>query len=263
MELQNAVLHFKLAPAALRGEWWVRAADYVRVRSGPPLPTAPELAVPFLRGPARERLEWMRLGRGRNFYVLSIPLEEEDRRDRDQRRRGKRARSSRGSSSELVYTVFPRAGSVVVTGCRELYDDDHLHHGDDERPLPLRLFAEKLDLDPALLYGVRVVNSTWSGRIPEADRLGPIMRILRRCWDVVELADPLVTISFRTQFFPSARVQFGLMRGVINVFNNGNLVIVGVKGRRDMTRLLARFAALIDEYSTSPDGAPRCAWSAG
>ena len=258
MELQNAVLHFKLAPAALRGEWWVRAADYVRVRSGPPLPTDPELARFLLAPAARERLEWMRLGRGRNFYVLSIPLEDRDQRGVRQRR-GKRA--GRGSS-ELVYTVFPRAGSVVVTGCRELYDDHHLH-GDNERPLPLRLFAEKLDLDPALLYGVRVVNSTWSGRIPEADRLGPIMRILRRCWDVVELADPLVTISFRTQFFPSARVQFGLMRGVINVFNNGNLVIVGVKGRRDMTRLLARFAALIDEYSTSPDGAPRCAWSAG
>ena len=94
MELQNAVMHFRVGPGRLALPEWAAAEQYCRLRSGGRRWRR--------RHERRQGCRYRRLGLGRNFFVTHI--------------------DSPATGETLVYTVFPRGGSVVVTGCRRIYD---------------------------------------------------------------------------------------------------------------------------------------------
>lgn len=162
-------------------------------------------------------------GRGSNFYVVAV-----------------------GGHS---YTVFPAGGHVICTGIRSV--------GAVEKAA--EKFARAAGLSAAT-GPTEVINATYAGSVSCDGGGGSACHALFLFND-----DPLadksgVSISFRSQFFPGARVRWtGL--GTANLFNNGKYVLVGVKGQDTAEALTARLCSIMRTHwrgSPTASGASRC-----
>lgn len=243
-ELQNLVVHFTVAGADDRRR--LSAAG-----SGEGLKKPPDR----LAGLIRHR---NRGGRGRGRRSRRRDEEEEEGRRTPRRGVNFYVVSVLGRSC----TVFPASGNVVVTGLRSEWD---------VKPLLVE-FARVAGLRPRSVLGETGftpagrgrINSTYSGRVEAcADGAGApvsVCRLLAR-FSRDNDDDKEVSVSFRSQFFPSVRVRW-TDRGTANVFNNGKYVLVGVKTDSDAEWIHRRLSAIIGTYWTTINGATRCAWNA-
>jgi hypothetical protein len=220
----------------------------------------PKHAIPksTYRGGARPAFTYDELGEGRNFFVFA-------------------ADSNNWRGERYVYTVFPKSGSVVVTGLRTMPDVrqyrlvEHLRAEDKDRiPSAIVTFCNITDLPLREIKDVKVTNSTWSGSLLPAEKvpvqLGSVMEVLSNYSDWLttegsELAHQ-VSISFRSQFFPGARLQHLRLKGTINLFNNGSFVIVGVEKACQVRKLLLWISAIMNAHWKNPLGGKSCAWTA-
>ena len=154
----------------------------------------------------------------------------------------------------LSFTVFPKSGHVIVTGVR-----DHCMVESVLRRLAhaLHLPAEEVRL------GAKVVNSTFDGHICCEWEGGSACQALARFKRSPEgeLHKRDVQVSFRSQFFPGARVRYKDL-GTINLFNNGKYILVGVK-RGELAQVLHReLCAIMRTYWTTSTQRTSCAWTA-
>jgi hypothetical protein len=195
------------------------------------------------------------LGEGRNFFVFAA--DSENRKER------------------FVYTIFPASGSVVVTGLRQMptvtqFVDKVSKLRDDQIPAAITTFSRITDIPPQEVTEMRVTNSTWSGTLLHPSnkevKLGSVMEVLSSYSDWLNRENEKkaheVSISFRSQFFPGARLQHLRMRGTINLFNNGSFVIIGVTKAWHVRRLLVWLSAIMNEHWKNPLGGKSCAWIA-
>jgi hypothetical protein len=189
------------------------------------------------------------LGEGRNFFVLA-------------------ADSGKANGERYVFTVFPASGSVVATGLRSFPSWFDPEKPADEAPEVIRTFSELTGIPSSEIHGLRVTNSTWSGSLrphgatPES--LGSVMRVISdysRSMSGGELSG-LVSIDFRSQFFPGVRLQLGGVRGTINLFNNGSFVIVGARRASEAMVHLRWLAAIMNECWKKPGAGTSYAWTA-
>lgn len=188
------------------------------------------------------------------------------------RAEGRHHRRGRGGTSgnfftfrleggKLSFTVFPASGNGIVTGIARPRN----------RWRALVAFGAELGLLKGWLEWAKIVNSTYAGGVEwrnvpgqeeeEAADKGGQRRRVSACRALVEfhkanVSGPAseeykkdVSVSFRSQFFPGARIRWRGI-GTVNLFNNGNYVIVGVKNATEARRLYARVCAIIKDYST-------------
>ena len=190
------------------------------------------------------------LGEGRNFFVLAADGEEE----------------------RFVYTIFPASGCVVATGLRSYPRFLPAACAEMLCPLPdaLKTFCGLTGVRPENIWDVRVTNSTWSGslrpRNSYKETLGSVMEMLSRYSSHCSRGraeEEAISIDFRSQFFPGARLQHAHLAGVINLFNNGSFVIVGVRSEKEVDALLRWLAAIINEFWKKPPGEKSYAWTVG
>jgi hypothetical protein len=141
---------------------------------------------------------------------------------------------------------------------------------DDQIPAAITTFSRITDIPPQEVTEMRVTNSTWSGSLLPAEKvpvqLGSVMEVLSNYSDWLttegsELAHQ-VSISFRSQFFPGARLQHLRLKGTINLFNNGSFVIVGVEKACQVRKLLLWISAIMNAHWKNPLGGKSCAWIA-
>lgn len=170
------------------------------------------------------------------------------------RRRGRKPRLERKHT--LSYTVFPGSGSVIATGLRSSTDVVSA----------LALFAHIADLaTPPSSWPRRVVNSTYAGSIAcsAARPIRTHRSLARYKRRMREEEEDAVSISFRPQFFPGGLVRWSDAPGSVNLFNNGNYVVVGVRREKDALLLSRRLSALIRTHWTTTTSRTSCAWTAG
>ena len=190
------------------------------------------------------------LGEGRNFFVLAAD----------------------GAEERFVYTVFPASGCVVATGLRHFPRFLPSPCAEKLCPLPdvLKTFCNLTGLLPENIWDVRVTNSTWSGNLRPADgdkeTLGSVMEMLHRYSRLMSRGgkeEQNVSIDFRSQFFPGARLQRAELTGVINLFNNGSFVLVGVRNETQAEKLLDWLAAITNMFWKNPLGGKPYVWTVG
>jgi len=196
------------------------------------------------------------MGEGRNFFVFAADSVD------------------RSSGDRFIFTVFPKSGSVVATGLRKMLTKGDFRHRKDPSELKVppvfATFAKMTGISVRDITDKRVTNSTWSGTLlPPKEKevkLGSVMEVLSDYSHWVNTEDKdnshLVSISFRSQFFPGARLQHMSMKGTINLFNNGSFVIVGVNKSWQARKLLMWLSAIMNEHWKNPLGGRRCVWIA-
>ena len=182
-----------------------------------------------------KRLEYLlkppRVGGGfkrRNFYVLG----------------GRRP----------TFIVFPKSGHVIATGIREPDDVKeavdifaYLFH------IPRRHVAREL----------KRVNATYSGGVVCVERV--CMSETLACYQSGGSQEGYksgLSVTFRSQFFPSVQVKWVGCKGTLNLFNNGKYVLVGVRDREEADKLYRGLCALMEERCTTIAAETSCAWSA-
>lgn len=199
----------------------------------------------------------------RNFYVLKLVRHstakswsgsgEGGGRIEEKRRRGRpRRRQEVSQLHTLSFTVFPTSGSVIATGVRSSIDIISA----------LGLFRQ--------LVGVRTSPSTWSRQVVNSTYVGSIVcstpifahRSLAKFKARQRERRETVNISFRPQFFPGGLVRWSDTSGSVNLFNNGNYVVVGVKKEEEALLLGRRLCALIKTHWTTTTSRTSCAWTA-
>ena len=191
------------------------------------------------------------LGEGRNFFVLAAD----------------------GVEERFVYTIFPASGCVVATGLRRFPRFLPSSCARMLCPLPdvLKTFCNLTGVRPENIWDVRVTNSTWSGSLrpngeEDKEALGSVMEMLSRYSRFMSQGreeEESVSIDFRSQFFPGARLQRAGVTGVINLFNNGSFVIVGVRNETQAERLLNWLAAITNMFWKSTPKGKSYVWTVG
>lgn len=176
--------------------------------------------------------------------------------ERSRRRRGRQSNFYVFKLVPFSYTVFPSSGNVIATGIRS----------DELIPRAIRTFSDATGISRRKVgLGGRIVNSTHVGEIEcgELPRISAC-RVLARFKAEASDAEMecVASISFRSQFFPGARIRWSC-GGTTNLFNNGKYVQVGVRNRVHARRLHAQLCAIMASYWTTSGVATSCAWSAG
>ena len=160
-----------------------------------------------------------------------------------------------------VYVIFPSTRSVIITGVSG--DETRLAHAFDKLVTLLRdidKFKRVLRSDDVNVVqspvprNVRIVNSTFTGRLVDATSglaltSGTAHNVLKHVSYMGRLKED-VTISFRSQFFPAARVRWSSL-GTVNVFSNGNFVIVGSKETNTAKIMEKKLCVLINGSLTT------------
>ena len=130
-----------------------------------------------------------------------------------------------GASRSFI--VFPKAGAVTVTGIRTPANIERA----------MEFFCELTGCKRQTLSPPVVTNSTYSGRIRRSG-VGAgegVCRLLRKASECKLVGQEefgpwnKLTVSFRSSFFPGARIKWWDSSGVANVFNNGKYTLVGVR----------------------------------
>lgn len=153
------------------------------------------------------------------------------------------------------YTVFPGSGNIIATGIQSY---SHI--------LPtVRDFTNLSCLDKSsdCVRSIKVVNSTYVGRveciIPGVSACHALEKYKRD--PEVQQNPQSITITFRSQYFPGARIKWNNI-GTVNLFNNGKFVIVGANSSSVIRCLHQKLSAVMKLYwMTSKTGIP-CAWVA-
>ncbi len=150
------------------------------------------------------------------------------------------------------FTVFPESCNVIATG---------ISHPDKMWPT-LVLFGEEVGLRKGWLERARITNSTYTGGIECSEKHVSACRALAR-YQKDEGAEYKkdTSISFRSQFFPGARIRCQDI-GTVNLFNNGKYVLIGVSNDSQARRLFVRLCAIMQRYWTTQGQETSCAWSA-
>ena len=154
----------------------------------------------------------------------------------------------------LSFTVFPKSGHVIVTGVRDHCAVDSV----------LRRFSRALRLPvEEVRRSAKVVNSTFDGHICCEWEGGSACQALARFKrsSAGELHKRDVQVSFRSQFFPGARVRYKDL-GTVNLFNNGKYILVGVKEGERAQTLHREICAIMRTYWTTSAQPTSCAWTA-
>ena len=153
------------------------------------------------------------------------------------------------------FTVFPSSGDAIVTGVR-----DASQAAEALRRFSTEVLAAPPPRDPWREWSARVVNGTYSGTVSggEGSPCQALDRYRRDPRPPPDLPPDEVTVSFRSQFFPGARVR-RRGAGTINLFNNGKYVLVGVRDGESAERLRRTLCALMTTYWTTSARATRCA----
>ncbi len=188
-----------------------------------------------------------------NFYVIRW-------RTKNQRRR------------RPSFTFFPASGHVIGTG---------IIGGEDQFPIALETFARTGGIWSHVFtfsqqqqeqpwwrrWKPRVVNSTYTGWLRGGDGKTYACKTLAENFRAAAAATAAaaaaaapvgvdkdkrrVQVSFRSQFFPGARIHWRDL-GTINLFNNGKYVIVGVKNEHEALQARERLCHLLSIPTSVP-----------
>lgn len=197
------------------------------------------------------------------------------------------------SSLGISYTVFPSSLDVIATGIntsdqiplvRARMIKNFIHGF----PLP-HLISKKEEkcLFNAYSNGaMKIINSTYSGHVFCEDlRRGTsiLSHVLHKLVNVSSHLNCYVSVHFRSQVFPGVRLRFQQKqersnsssnntvdkccknsgwKGTVNVFNNGNYVLIGVRSKKEAEFIHSTLCALMKQYWTTLAGDQGCAWSA-
>jgi hypothetical protein len=219
-------------------------------------PSSPAAGRRRRRRRRRREKEGQRRQRGSNFYVVRKPA------------------GTEGGS--VAFTIFPSSGSVIATGFRAV----------DLVPPAVTWFAREVcgipiptpasDFTSAALFRKwegEVVNSTHTGVVVCTQQRVSTCKIVTRFKREEEEAARAaraarredkrkVTVSFRSQFFPGVLVKWSDCGGIVNLFNNGNYILVGARKKSEVRTLHERLCALIKTYWTTTTRPTSCAWTA-
>lgn len=191
----------------------------------------------------------------RNIVVhLKVPLDEEVGRNLSEfKKLGQRARKRGGGGDRLnffvrkeegqSFTVFPKSGDVIITGISR----------PEEARRAFRTLSRRTGRDVSYLLKLprKLTNSTYSGTVGGYPSLSSPGGSASACEVLAAYekskrgrADASVSVSFRSQFFPGARVRFAGL-GTVNLFNNGKYVMVGVRDPRNARVLREKLCAIM------------------
>lgn len=152
-------------------------------------------------------------------------------------------------SGKKSYTIFPQSGNVIGTG---------ISNSGEISPT-VKKFSSLFNISEAEIGEPRIINSTYSGHILCADSqfsaCGKLFSYQQK-----DSPNSQVSISFRSQFFPGARIRVR-ERGTVNLFNNGKYIFVGVKKEEDAKHLHKTLCAIMAEFSTTSKPETQCAWN--
>ena len=111
-----------------------------------------------------------------------------------------------------------------------------------------------------------MVNSTYDGCITCNWKEGSACRALARFKkeQIKNSEQRKISVSFRSQFFPGARIRWKgeKCEGTVNLFNNGKYVIVGVKKEERAQILYHQLCAIMKTYWTTLNEPTSCVWTA-
>ena len=154
------------------------------------------------------------------------------------------------------FTIFPHSGNIVATGIRRR----------DLISRAVLAFIQMTDLPvyKRCLSALRVTNSTYTGKVQCDDiTCGDVTmcQILSAAEDQ-QIQASKWDISFRSQFFPGIRIRHIAEGGTINLFNNGNFILVGVKSLEQAQRLRQELCVFMKMCWMTLNEATLCVWSA-
>ena len=184
---------------------------------------------------------------------------------REKRRRRRRREGKKNffilRRNSISYTVFPHSGNVIATGLR---DRSVVQSTLDE--FRRMLGGDSSSSSSSSFWPRTVVNSTYLGQIGcNSNSSGSsrrknvsICKVLAWCKTKEEHKSDL-SINFRSQFFPGARVKWNRLSGTANVFNNGKYVLVGVREDWQAEKLRNGLCALMTRYWTTTRPEKSCA----
>lgn len=167
-----------------------------------------------------------RVNKKRNFFVFKI----------------------RKPGIHLSYTVFPQKGSVIATGVKSVRDINST----------LQNFADIIKIELKSLHNTKIVNSTYTGSVVCSENISTY-HLLRHS-NSEKYTE--VNISFRSQFFPGVLIKWDQYQGSVNLFNNGQYVLVGVKSKTQANVLYNQLCALIQKCSMTSTQPTSCVWTA-
>ena len=187
----------------------------------------------------RRRKKKKTIAGGLNFYTLRETFPFDDV-------RGER---------EYTYNVFPSSGDVIVTGVPDL-----THAERSLRLLRRRIYGDGGNGNEEERW--KVVNGTYCGRVVVGDR--SVCQMVSECEERGDIAED-VSVHFRSQSFPAVKIRFGGGgggdeedgggggggRGTVNLFNNGNYVLVGASSEEIVEDNYAKLCALMQTCSTT------------
>lgn len=233
-ELQNLVISFRVPEVH-------RAVLGGGEQSGHPAPRKPEKSA--------FDFEW-RAYRRELAYREALPPARLAHLVRDKKKKKNKKKEKRCNFYVLgdqrpTFIVFPKSGSVVATGLKS----------PREVREAVEAFAYLMSLPKEeVVEGggePEVINSTYSGSVISVPSGGSVYQALhqhreRECErhggrDYKGRA----SITFRSQFFPGARIKWNDAPGTVTCFNNGKFVIVGVREEREARCLHQRLNASI------------------
>ncbi len=224
----NLVLHLKV-PAA--GGYRRRLVGENDLGGGEwPMPNPALLSIPGVEMTMPKRKS--KSVKRRNFYLLRI--------------------------AGHIYTVFPASGDVVINGVPNMG-----RAREAVRSLSLALGHPKPGVREGV-WGEKVVNSTYSGKLPGAGVHRRLLALKRAGGDVSGGGyKNCPSVSTRSQLFPGVLLRWKGV-GTANVFGSGAYFIVGVKAEETAEDLHSRMCAAIEERCTTTNTlATSCARSAG
>lgn len=152
-------------------------------------------------------------------------------------------------SKQMSFTVFPQKGSVIATGVKSLENINSA----------LQKFTDIIGLKSESIHTKKIVNSTYTGTIVCSETIAThcLLRNSR-----TEENDKNIDISFRTQFFPAILIKWKNLQGSINLFNNGQYVIVGVNSEEQANVLYQQLCVLIQNCWMTSKPQTSCVWTA-
>lgn len=136
----------------------------------------------------------------------------------------------------FAFTVFPSSGDVIITGLKEVVK---IYNA-------LRCLSYLIHVPYHMMVQTpwKITNSTYSGTVKTQEGNTSVCQTLARYKENLCGNGEDVNVSFRSQFFPGARVRFSKL-GTVNLFNNGKYVFVGVKTPEDAEALRDKLCVIM------------------
>ena len=183
----------------------------------------------------------------------------------------------------ISYTVFPSSLDVIATG---INDFDSI---EDVKTRIILNFIDGIPLTNAMsdvercclnqMYSqglTSITNSTYSGQVLCSDLLNGkavMSHVLANIPKIVEGVHKNCKIltHFRSQVFPGVRLRFQetftqsnklCKKGTVNLFNNGKIVLIGIKSTEAANYIWIELCALMKRYWRTLGQEPKCAWDA-